>query len=166
VAPKRDAGPDRVLCVSPHKATGGWQIAYVRGGKRKTEQRPTEDAANERAARLQLELAGKHVDVPAVAPLAGRSKAAGGWADLLWTLTAQAIESPSNDDLQRLIRCVAQAASAAAKHLDIEEDRARIKALEEAKGREQAARAANQGQDDAVSNEQTGQAGEAGAVLQ
>lgn len=153
---KKSLGPDRVLCVSPHKASGGWQIAYVRGGKRRTEQRATEEAANKRAAKLQISLAGPHEagEKPAAAQ-PGRATGAAGWAELLWGLSIKAVKEPGNDELQRVLRCVSSAASAAAKHLDTEADRARITALEKAREKEIAARAARQ-LADADSHEQAG----------
>lgn len=162
---KRDHGPDRVLCVSPHKASGGFQIAYVRGGKRRTEQRATEEAANKRAAKLQISLAGPHETAgkPALAQ-PGRALGAAGWAELLWGLTLRMVKDPGNDDLQRVVRSASSAASAAAKHLDEEALVRRIAALEAEQAKIVATAAA--GQADAERQIEEGPAGEAGAVYQ
>lgn len=154
--------PDGVIGVYAHAATGGFQIRYIRGGRQRTEQRKTEAAANERAARLQVELAGPHRQAAEAAPQADEKWP--GWEKLLRTLTVRCVQDPANEDAQRVLRAAAQAASAAAKHGEEEKLLARIDALEAAQAKLMAARAA--GQQDADGTIEAGQAGEAGAVLQ
>ena len=160
----RDWGADRVLCVSPHKATGGHQVAYVQGGKRRTVVRATLDAANAFAAKQQIKLAG-----PAVAPKARppvslkRARQKATWRALLWDMARRIDDDPTDDDLQRAARAVASLAGADAKHGDEEELTARIAQLEE---QTSLLMAAQSGPGDAEHQVEAGADRTAGAVYQ
>ena len=126
---------DGVVGVTFHKPSGKWRIRYVRGGKERDIYRDHEDQAHERAAELQLELAGA---APHVANPDGREElvpkgqgiARDDWARLLWKWADKVDNAPTNDDHRATLRTLSSAATAASKFTDAASRLAKIEELE------------------------------------
>jgi len=119
-----------VIGVSPHK-TGGYRVKYVEDGKQRVKYRKRERAANDLAARLQIELEGLADLTPRQdkAP-SGSGLASGEWARVLWGLAARVVTDQADENAQRAARAVAGCANAAAKFIDYEAVIRRLEHLE------------------------------------
>lgn len=123
---KRD---DRVIDVRPHKK-GKWRIRYSRGGRTMCEYRATEESAHTRADALREELAGK-TEPPKEQPHEFQGGGASSdWIRILWHATVEVMKDKRDEDAQRRLRTVSQAARAAAPHMDREKVERKVAKLE------------------------------------
>ena len=117
---RKKAG-DRVVSVRLNKTNGQYRTRYVEDGKNREEHYPSKPEAMARAQDLrqrfatqaQLAKAQQPAPQPGQGVKLGDGHTAEDWINLLWWLALRATKTPKDEDLRRLIRSVATAATEA-----------------------------------------------------